>query len=101
MGPFSYLLLLGALASLFVVSCAHTEKATPAAGKEAKTSNSIGTATLEQDGTLVMQLRAEADGKTIGDSLLRYKPGDPNYQKMLQHVGGLKPGETKPVPPWP
>jgi hypothetical protein len=56
---------------------------------------------LEPDGTLVMQLRAETAGKAVGDALLRYKPDDLEYGRMLEHVGPLKPGERKPVPPWP
>jgi len=28
-----------------------------------------------------------------------YKPGDANYVKWIGHVGGLAPGEEKPIPP--
>ena len=59
----------------------------------------IGTATLEKDGTLVLMLRAEGPGM-LGDSRVTYPPGDPNYQAILAHLGGIKPGETKPVPAW-
>ncbi len=37
----------------------------------------------------------------VGDALLTYAPDHPQYQKILTHVGGLRPGESKPVPPWP
>jgi len=66
-----------------------------------KQPDSIGVAWLEPDMTLVMQLRAESEGKALGDALLTYRPDDPQYHRMLEHVGELKPGERKPVPPWP
>jgi hypothetical protein len=62
---------------------------------------SIGSATMEQDGTIVLQLRAEGPKGTIGDALVRYPPNHPEYNKIRQHLGGLKKGEVKPVPPWP
>ena len=62
---------------------------------------SIGEATMAPDGTIALQLRAEGPGNLEGDALLTYKPGDPDYAKVLAHLGGLKPGESKPVPPWP
>ncbi|RBP45624.1 hypothetical protein DES53_1026 [Roseimicrobium gellanilyticum] len=77
--------------------------------QSAATSNapSIGTAKMRTDGTIEMQLRAETesgygDGKGIkGDALITYAPGDAHYDEVLKHLGGLKKGETKPVPPWP
>lgn len=36
-----------------------------------------------------------------GDALIMYKPDDPKYKETLEHLGGLKIGEEKPVPPWP
>lgn len=62
---------------------------------------SIGEATMEEDGTLVLQLRAEAPGGGSGDAMIQYKPNDPRYQRTLDHIGGLEPGQSKPVPPWP
>ena len=62
----------------------------------------IGTIRMNDDLSLTLQLRAE--GPTpglVGDALFVYKPGDPMYSKVLEHVGGLTPGQTKPVPPWP
>lgn len=61
---------------------------------------SIGTATMEPDGTIVLQLRAEGPGGSIGDALFRYPPDHPEYRSVLDHLGGLHPGEGKPVPPW-
>ncbi len=64
-------------------------------------SNHIGSATMKEDGTILLQLRAEGPGGIRGDALLTYPPGHPEYKKILKHLGGLRPGEEKPVPPWP
>lgn len=61
---------------------------------------SIGVATMTPDGTITLRLRAEGEGGTIGEGNLTYKRGNPQYEEVLHHIGGLKPGETKPVPPW-
>lgn len=55
---------------------------------------------MKADGTIVLQLRAEA-GDTQGDALFVYPPSHKQYKQILDHVGGLTPGQTKPVPPWP
>ena len=88
------LLVLGALSA-----CGHQETTTapPAPAAQAE---SIGTATMEADGTLVLQLRATT-GSTMGDALLRYAPSDPQYKAILDHVGPIKPGESKAVAPFP
>ena len=65
------------------------------------TEKSIGTATMKADGTVILQLRAEGKNNIIGDALLEYKPSDKNYKKIIDHIGGLKKGETKSVPSWP
>jgi hypothetical protein len=63
--------------------------------------DTIGTATMDADGVITMMLRAE-DGKgTVGDAMVQYRPGDKNYADIVNHLGGLKPGQTKPVPPFP
>ena len=62
---------------------------------------SIGSATMQADGTIVMMLRAEGPGPMIGDAQFVYPPNHPEYGSILEHLGGLNPGETKPVPPWP
>lgn len=62
---------------------------------------SIGSAWMEPDGTIVLQLRAEGPGATVGDALLRYPKAHPQYASILHHLGGLKLGQVKPVPPWP
>jgi hypothetical protein len=64
------------------------------------TPDSIGMATLQPDGRLELTLRAEGPGGLVGDARVVYRPGDANYAQVLQHVGGLSPGESKPVPPF-
>jgi hypothetical protein len=60
----------------------------------------IGSATMSSDGTITLHLNRTSDGQFL-DATFTYKVGDPDYQKTLAHIGGLKPGETKPVRPWP
>lgn len=55
---------------------------------------------METDGTIVLQLWAESPSGTVGDALLRYPPDHPEYNKGLQHLGGLEKGQEKLVPPW-
>ena len=69
-------------------------------GKPMTSDASIGSATMEADGTIVLQLRAEGPGMR-GDALLRYPKGHKEYHNVLKHLGGLRPGESKAVPPWP
>jgi hypothetical protein len=53
------------------------------------------------DGTIHLRLRAPLPGGGSGEGEFDYPPGDPDYLAILAHLGGLKPGETKPVSPWP
>lgn len=71
------------------------------ADKPAQSSASIGTATMEADGTIVLRLIARGPGGIIGHGMLRYPPTDPKYRDILAHIGLLRPGESKSVPPWP
>ncbi len=61
---------------------------------------SIGTARMLEDGTVVLDLIAENGAGARGIGQLRYERAHPNYAEILAHLGGLAPGETKPVPPW-
>jgi hypothetical protein len=63
--------------------------------------SSIGVASMLPDGTLILQLRSEAKSGEIGEWYHEIKPNDARYAPYLKHIGGLKPGEEKPVPPWP
>jgi hypothetical protein len=56
---------------------------------------------MTPDGTIMLDLRAEGPGGDHGDARIVYPPNHKDYQMILKHLGGLKPGETKPVPPFP
>lgn len=60
----------------------------------------IGVATMTDDGTITLLLRAQSPKGDLGDALLSYRKSDPKYAGILKHLGGLKPGEEKPVPPF-
>jgi hypothetical protein len=70
--------------------------------KVAEDERPIGIATMREDGTIVLQLRAEDDqGVRMGDASFQYPPTHPRYKEILDHIEGLRPGESKPVPAWP
>jgi len=62
---------------------------------------SVGMAEMERDGTLKMHLRTETGDGTIGEALLVVAPNDKRYADMVRHLGGLKPGEARAIPPFP
>ena len=63
--------------------------------------SSLGVASLDDAGAIVLDLRASDGRGVLGDGRVVVPPGDPRFPSFLDHVGGLQPGETKPVPPWP
>jgi hypothetical protein len=60
----------------------------------------IGMASMKADGTIVLDLRAESPEGDHGLALFEYPPSHPEYGEILDHLGGLQPGESKLVPPW-
>jgi hypothetical protein len=56
---------------------------------------------MTHDRTIILDLRAVCPGGIVGDARLIYQPTDPQYADILKHLGGLRPGEVKEVPPWP
>ncbi len=62
---------------------------------------SFGSARMVEDGTLWLKLRAKSGDGAIGDALISYPPDHPRYTNILRHIGGIQPGQEKPVPPWP
>ncbi|MFZ2639409.1 MAG: hypothetical protein WA117_00365 [Verrucomicrobiia bacterium] len=71
---------------------------------EQENNNGIGTAEMAADGTITLQLRAEGKSggeRAVGDAMFVYKKDDPKYKDILDHLGGMKPGESKFVKPWP
>jgi hypothetical protein len=61
---------------------------------------SIGMATMTEDKTIILDLRATGDNGEVGTGRVTYSLSDPQYNDILKHLGGLKIGEKKPVPPW-
>jgi len=68
---------------------------------QSKLRSSIGIATMTEDGTVILQLRSESPDGSIGEAQLVYPKDHKQYSEILKHLGGLKPGESKSVPPWP
>jgi hypothetical protein len=93
--------LLAAIGGMASVS-AWAQPPTPPASAYA----SIGTARMWSDRTIELDL-GPADGLggvnskgELGYGRLQIAPHSPHYQELLEHLGGLRPGEVKPVPPW-
>jgi hypothetical protein len=91
-------------ASLALAACSHVQapppKVAPAAPPEV-VDRSIGTATMLNDGTIVMQLRTSIDSGPEGRMTQKIKPSDMQYAQVLKRLGGLKPGQTKPITDYP
>ena len=60
----------------------------------------VGTITMADDHGIVLHLRS-LPPRPIAETMVSYKPSDAKYKEMIDHVGGLAPGETKMLPPWP
>ena len=84
--------------SIVLTACGHA--APPAAGPCPGGEETIGAATQQADGTLVLDLRASGAG-AIGDARLVYPPSHAQYAEILAHVGPIQPGESRPVCPFP
>jgi hypothetical protein len=61
----------------------------------------VGSAYMQPDGTLEMSLRTETQDGTIGEALLVVGKDDPRYAGMVKHLGGIRPGEGRAIPPFP
>ena len=83
---------LASSASLAALGCASTERDT-------SEHESIGSARMLADKSVQLRLRAER-GVAVGDAVFVLVPGDARYTEVLQRIGGLVPGQEKPVPPW-
>ena len=54
---------------------------------------------MSDDRTITLHLRSLwPDPIAEGD--LRYAPDDPQYEDVKRHLGGIHPGDKKPVKPW-
>jgi hypothetical protein len=62
---------------------------------------SIGMATQEPDGTIVLTLRADGPGGMTGDTQFRYPPAHKDSRMIQSHVGTIPAGKSVPVKPFP
>lgn len=63
------------------------------------TESPIGDASMDKAETIFMRLRRAGNVST--DAPLQYKKGSPHYKNVIDHLGGMKPGDIKLVAPWP
>lgn len=68
---------------------------------EAEQPASVGVATMDADGTLRLMLRTETASGMVGEMTLVARPDDPRYAGYLAHLGGIAPGQARPIPPFP
>jgi hypothetical protein len=89
------------IALAFIMLCA----ASACAAQDIRSSDArpsmpyVGTAAMQDDGTISLHLRLTIDGKAVNDTLV-YKVSDRAYDNVLRHLGGLRAGETKEFRPW-
>ena len=60
----------------------------------------VGMAEMAKDGTLRLHLRTTAEDGTVGEMMMVVPPKDPRHPGMVQHLGGIAPGQAKPIPPF-
>lgn len=60
----------------------------------------IGVAWMEQNGTIHLRLRGHEAG-TVSETFLEFPKEHNDYAMILEHLGGLVPGEYKEVQAWP
>jgi hypothetical protein len=75
--------------------------AAPPLDLDAETPPDVGMAEMDKDGTLRLHLRTELADGTVGEAMLIVPPKDERYPAMLAHLAGIKPGEQRPIPPFP
>ena len=60
--------------------------------------DSVGRAKMSADGAITLRLHTLWP-QPFAESQRVYAPDDPQYAFIKRHLGGIAPGETKPVPP--
>lgn len=63
-------------------------------------STDIGVATMDEKGILTLHLRSMDHGM-LAEANKVVRPGDSEYKEMVKHLNGIKPGESKAIPPFP
>jgi hypothetical protein len=85
---------------VFTVNVASLDKA--AAGDSmsipCEAIDSVGRAQMSTDGAITLRLHTLWP-QPFAESQRVYAPDDPQYAFIKRHLGGIAPGETKPVPP--
>lgn len=62
----------------------------------------VGQVEMNQDGSLTVYRGSDASGPVVIEpSQIVIPPGHAQYEELIARVGGLKPGETKGIPPRP
>jgi hypothetical protein len=61
----------------------------------------VGQASMEDDGTIVLQMHRTGDGIFVSAPPFRYPKSHPKYQYILDHLGPMHPGEHRLVKPFP
>ena len=56
----------------------------------------IGSARMERDGTIVLQIRM-MEASSVGDVEIRYAPGAAGYERIRSRLPSLAPGRLVPV----
>jgi hypothetical protein len=84
-------------ALLMITSAGFAQDASKDAPK--KTPFYIGDATMTDDRTIIVRLRRTTDGINVSGTV-KYPVDSPHYKEVLDHLGGMQPGETKLVPAW-
>ena len=64
-----------------------------------ETVDSVGLAKMSADGTITLRVRSLWP-QPFAESQMVYAPDNALYAEIKRHLGGMTPGETKPVPPW-
>ena len=74
---------------ILVVPCIVAEVASPERQQ-------IGSAWMEQDGTIIMRVRMAAED-AVGDAEIRCAPGSAGHEQVRRHLPSLAPERSVPV----
>jgi hypothetical protein len=94
---------LGAIVALTAVLLgAHLRGAAAVSGNDppipCEAVDSVGHASMSADGTITLRVRSLWP-QPFAETTLVYAPGDAQYGMIKRHLGGIAPGQAKPVPP--
>lgn len=95
--PLTFMLAL----SLASIGSIHAGAAAQRGNVFARSTDTIGTATMEADGTIVLDLRSVESGGMIAEGRFRYAPADRDYAMVARHVGRIPKGGSVFVRPFP